>query len=70
MEGSEAGTEGDGMESMGAGDGGYGVDYEYDQSDKGYMRYSALIARLIDYDAETDTFELPPSANVVAAEAD
>ena len=33
MEGSEAGTEGDGMESMGPGDGGYGVDYEYDQSD-------------------------------------
>ena len=34
MEQSEAGATGDGMESLGPGDGGHGVDYEFVQTDK------------------------------------
>jgi len=35
MEGSELGVSGDGMESLGPGDGGHGVDYEFVESEKG-----------------------------------
>ena len=34
MEQSEAGATGDGMESLGPGDGGHGIDYEFVQTDK------------------------------------
>ena len=39
MEDGEAGAEGDGMESLGPGDGGHGVDYEFAQSDKGSLGF-------------------------------
>ena len=34
MEQSESGATGDGMESLGPGDGGHGIDYEFVQTDK------------------------------------
>ena len=34
MEQSEAGATGDGMESLGPGDGGHGIDYEFVETDK------------------------------------
>ena len=39
MERSETGAEGDDMESLGPGDGGYGVDYEFEQSHKGSLGF-------------------------------
>ena len=39
MERSETGAEGDDMESLGPGDGGYGVDYEFEEADKGSLGF-------------------------------
>ena len=39
MERSETGAEGDDMESLGPGDGGHGVDYEFEQADKGSLGF-------------------------------
>ena len=39
MERSETSAEGDNMESLGRGDGGYGVDYEFEQADKGSLGF-------------------------------
>ena len=39
MDRSEAGAGRDDMVSLGPGDGGYGVDYEFDQSDKGSLGF-------------------------------
>ena len=39
MERSEASAEGDDMESLGPGDGEYGVDYEFEEADKGSLGF-------------------------------